>query len=389
MKIFQKITILVAIAIIFISCEERRDPIEVVKLADSVSRNIKSAEFDIIREYKDGEKDKKDTVKVFIKRRDMQLDPLGFSLRFEYKNGLKATFNGLEYRYLVPSENKMVVVDTNNQAFRVLAGNWITGAVHLVLTNYSNIEDMLATKDSLKNLGAEVYKDEKTFRIGFNKFYEEYGVYSQDIVNYSINDWLPRRYANTSYMQGDTLYREYRYSNIKINPALDDKLFVLDLPSGYTIENYEAPKEAGEMPSGAPMPSFELKDINGKTVNSSSFKGKVMVLDFWGTWCKWCVTAMPKLQELNKKYEKNKKVEVLGISCGEPDNADPKAFLKEHNATYNSLLVGDEVARSFGVQGFPTIIVVGKDGKIAHTKSGFSETMVEELSTIIEAELKK
>lgn len=389
MKVFQKITLLVAVAIIFISCEEKRDPIEVVTLADSVARNIKSAEFDIIREYKDGNKSILDTVKVFIKRRDMQLDPLGFSLRYEYKNGLKATFNGLEYRYLVPSENKMVVVDTNNQAFRVLAGNWITGAVHLILTNYSNVEDMLATKDSLKNLGAEVYKDEKTFRIGFNKFYEEYGVYSQDIVNYSLSDWLPRRYTNTSYMQGDTLYREYRYANIKINPNFDDKLFALELPAGYTIENYEAPKEAGEMPSGAPMPSFELKDINGKSVSSSSFKGKVMVLDFWGTWCKWCVTAMPKLQELNSKYSSNKKVEVLGISCGEPENADPKAFLKEHNATYNSLVKGDEVARSFGVQGFPTIIVVGKDGKIAHTKSGFSETMVEELSAIIEAELKK
>ena len=389
MRIFQKITILVALAIIFISCEEKKDPVEVVTLADSVARNIKSAEFDIIREYKDGNKSILDTVKVYIKRRDMQLDPLGFSLRYEYKNGLKATFNGLEYRYLVPSENKMVVVDTNNQAFRVLAGNWITGAVHLVLTNYSNIEDMLATKDSLKNLGAEVYKDEKTFRIGFNKFYEEYGVYSQDIVNYSLSDWLPRRYTNTSYMQGDTLFREYRYANIKVNPTLDDKLFLLDLPSGYTIENYEAPKEAGEMPSGAPMPSFELQDINGKTIQSSSFKGKVMVLDFWGTWCKWCVTAMPKLQELNTKYSSNKKVEVLGISCGEPENADPKAFLKEHSATYNSLIKGDDVARSFGVQGFPTIIVVGKDGKIAHTKSGFSETMVEELSAIIDAELKK
>ncbi len=389
MKVFQKITILVAIAIIFASCEEKKDPIEVVKLADSVSMSIKSAEFDIIREYKDNQNSIKDTVKIQIKRRSLDLDPLGFSIRYEYKNGMIATFNGLEYRYIVPEEKKVVIADTADKAFRILAGNWITGAVHLILTNYSNIEDMIASKDSLKNLGAEVYKDEKTFRISFNKMYEEYGIYSKDVVNYSINDGLPRRYSNNSYMQGDSIFREYRYSNIKINPELSDDLFSLKVPEGYSVENFEAPSEQGSMPSGAMMPSFELKDINGKMVNSSSFKGKVMVLDFWGTWCKWCVTAMPKLQELHKKYEKNKKVEVLGISCSEPENAEPKKFLAEHNATYNSLLLGDEVARSFSVNGFPTLFVIGKDGRIVHTKSGFSEDMVEELSKIIDAELEK
>ncbi len=389
MKIIQKLTILFVIALFIVSCEERRDPIEVVKLADSISRSIKSAEFDIIREYKDNQNSIKDTVKIQIKRRGLDIDPLGFSIRYEYKNGMSATFNGLEYRYIVPEERKIIVADTTDNAFRILAGNWITGAVHLILTHYSNIEDMLASKDSLKNLGSEVYKDEKTFRISFNKMYDEYGVYSKDVVNYSIKDGLPRRYSNNSYVQGDTIFREYRYANLKINPELSDDLFTLKVPEGFVVENYEAPAEKGALPIGALIPAFELKDINGKSVKSSKFKNKVMVLDFWGTWCFWCVKAMPELQKLHEKYQSNKNVEVLGISCSEKQDADPKKFMEEKKATYNSLLLGDEVARNFSVSGFPTLFVIGKDGKIAFTKAGFSETLVEELSTVIDAELKK
>lgn len=378
-----------AVLIILASCAEKRAPLEVLNLADSVTKSVNSLEFDVVREYKEKNNYIKDTVKVFVKRRKMDIDPIGLSIRYEYKDGMKATFNGLEYRYLVNSEKKVVFADTADGAFRIIAGNWIMGAINLMLTNYSNYEELAKEKDSLKNSGAEVIRDEKTFRITFQKFYKEYNVNSNDVFNIGIDDWIPRRYTNTSVIDKDTVFRKYDYLNIKINPNLNDEMFSLKVPDGYALEKHKSEEVAQPLPTDVMAPAFELNDVNGKLINSESFKGKVTVIDFWGTWCRWCVKAMPELQKLNLKYASNKKVNVLGISCQEPADANPKKFLEENKVTYNSLLKGDEVAKKFSVTGFPTLFVIGKDGKIAFQQSGFSENLVDTLSQIIDKELKK
>ncbi len=117
-------------------------------------------------------------------------------------------------------------------------------------------------------------------------------------------------------------------------------------------------------------PDFSLTDINGKTFTLSSLRGKIVVIDFWGSWCGWCIKGMP---EMKKYYEKYKgKLEIVGVDCGDTD-AKWKAAVKELQLpwihVYNPKGMGD-ITGVYGIQGFPTKFIVGKNGELLHTVIG-------------------
>lgn len=120
---------------------------------------------------------------------------------------------------------------------------------------------------------------------------------------------------------------------------------------------------------GNVAPDFTLKSIDGKNISLSSLKGKVVVLDFWGSWCGWCIKGMPKMKEYYEKYKG--KFEILGVDCNDTE-AKWKAAVEKHQLpwihVYNPK--GSDVLDKYGVQGFPTKIVIGPDGKIVKTIVG-------------------
>ena len=121
--------------------------------------------------------------------------------------------------------------------------------------------------------------------------------------------------------------------------------------------------------SGMEAPDFTLKDINGKDLSLSSLRGKYVVLDFWGSWCIWCIKGMPKMKEYYEKYKG--KFEILGVDCNDTE-AKWKAAVEKHQLpllhVYNPK--GSDVLSKYAIQGFPTKIVVGPDGKIVKTIVG-------------------
>ena len=116
-------------------------------------------------------------------------------------------------------------------------------------------------------------------------------------------------------------------------------------------------------------PDFTLNDINGNPLSLSSLKGKYVILDFWGSWCGWCIKGIPSMKEYYAKYAG--KFEILGIDCNDTPEKWKEA-VKEYELPWLHVYCDDEstVLADYQIQGFPTKIVVGPDGNIVKTIIG-------------------
>lgn len=115
------------------------------------------------------------------------------------------------------------------------------------------------------------------------------------------------------------------------------------------------------------------------------YKGKVVVMDFWATWCRPCVMAMPGVQKLHDEFA-GRPVAVLGVNVS--DRADPKAFMQSKGYTYGLILNGEAMAQKYNVQGIPRFVVLGVDGKtVIMDKTGYSPDNDKLIAQAIEKEL--
>jgi thiol-disulfide isomerase/thioredoxin len=136
---------------------------------------------------------------------------------------------------------------------------------------------------------------------------------------------------------------------------------------------------------GKPVPAFELPDLGGAKVHSSDFKDKVMLVNFWATWCAPCIVEIPWFIEYQKKYGP-KGLQVIGISLDETGAKDVVPFVKKHNMTYPILLGDDKIAEQFGgILGLPTTFIVDKNGKFYSMHRGLvsRESVEEELVALL------
>ncbi len=110
-------------------------------------------------------------------------------------------------------------------------------------------------------------------------------------------------------------------------------------------------------------PDFVLNDINGKSLALSDLRGKYVVIDFWGSWCYWCIKGMPKMKEYYKKYKG--KLEVLGVDCNDTD-AKWRAAVKEYQLPWRHVYMPriSNLLDIYNVQGFPTKVIVDPKGYI-------------------------
>jgi peroxiredoxin len=142
------------------------------------------------------------------------------------------------------------------------------------------------------------------------------------------------------------------------------------------------PLSAFAVNAGDAAPGFSLHDVNGSIVTLNSFKGMVVFLTFWATWCPSCKEELPDLNILQQKYA-DKGFTVLGI-CIESSDSIVANYLKKHPVTF-PVLVDKEgaVAEAFRFSGLPASFMVGKDGIIRHKYSGYDK----EVFTLIEQKI--
>lgn len=122
---------------------------------------------------------------------------------------------------------------------------------------------------------------------------------------------------------------------------------------------------------GSVAPGFTLKDDKGKNVSLDDFAGKYVVLEFWGTWCGYCIKELPRLKACHSKYRD--KVEFIGIDYKDSQQSWFKAISKYELNWTNLIAENDEVRDKYGVEGFSTKIIIDKEGKIVLKTTGESD----------------
>ncbi|MEY2714874.1 MAG: hypothetical protein RIT24_1217, partial [Planctomycetota bacterium] len=228
------------------------------------------------------------------------------------------------------------------------------------------------------------------------------------INTYTIarSDSLPRRFEQRI---GSSLDRpdldpptNYHFEIVAIDPAIDPARFAVPTAAELEAKGYTKPKprEKSKPPAprgllevGAIAPDFALKDLEGKEVTLASLRGKVVVLDFWASWCGPCKRAMPFLQELHASYEADAatkgKVVVLGMNTSETDPDAARRVIKEKSLTYGCLLDADAASLTYGVTGLPALFVIDPSGRVAVSHGGFGgEGFIARMREAIDAALK-
>ncbi|MHC5004036.1 MAG: TlpA family protein disulfide reductase [Planctomycetota bacterium] len=176
---------------------------------------------------------------------------------------------------------------------------------------------------------------------------------------------------------------EVTLENLHVGLPLPSSTFVLAGPEGYREETYTPPPRPEILGAGAAAPRWTLRAPDGRETSLSDLRGRIVLIDFWGSWCGPCRMAMPQLQKLHETYAP-RGVAVIGIACRERDDERPVAAMEELDCTYALLLQGDDVAKRYNVPGYPSLFVVDQDGVIAASHVGFSATLYEELSAVID-----
>jgi len=166
---------------------------------------------------------------------------------------------------------------------------------------------------------------------------------------------------------------------------------------GYDLQGPRTAEVTAGQPAKAdvkPAPEVTFKDLDGKDAALSQYKGKVVLVNFWATWCDPCFVEIPWLIELQQKYEA-KGFTVLGISMDEEGKAAVAPFLAKERFNVNGqklpmnypIVIGnDDVADKFGgLLGYPTSFLISRDGKIVKKVQGLIS--YEEFTKAIEAQL--
>ena len=137
----------------------------------------------------------------------------------------------------------------------------------------------------------------------------------------------------------------------------------------------------------ASVPQLSLPELDGRTLRSEDLKDKIVVIDFWATWCENCVSEIPEFNKLEKEYS-SRGVKVIGLAVQSGWASDIQKFAKQYNMRYTVLVGNDDSVSDFGVISFPNTYVIGPGWKLYKKYSGVSETKAADIRRDIETLLR-
>ncbi len=154
------------------------------------------------------------------------------------------------------------------------------------------------------------------------------------------------------------------------------RLMVLALVCGATLLLPVAHPMGTEAAELRDAPDFILPDLNGKSVSLSSFKGKVVILDFWATWCPPCREEIPHFKALYAAYH-SKGLEVIGVALDQGGVGDVAPFAKDNGINYPLVIGNEAVVQAYGgIRGIPTTFIIDRQGRIVQKYVGARDKKV-------------
>ncbi|MGL4519352.1 MAG: redoxin domain-containing protein [Phocaeicola sp.] len=292
-----------------------------------------------------------------------------------YVNGSNRTdtvvLNGGEFGFNLPDTStvQLVIMAIPSKIPNADGSIKAASMKNLAFPKFPNINVIInGTIDDAEISGCEFYDD----MMSFNKSVVEFGRDYQKIAQKKCE------FIETNPQK---LLSVYFLSQISV----EDAAKCLDLipeenRTGVLVNYYHAAKERNDkmialnnaqkaLQPGMPAPDFTLTKVDGEPFTLSSLKGKYVVLDFWGSWCGWCIKGFPEMKKYYEKYKN--KVEFVGIACNDTE-AKWKAAVSQNELPWINVVnsKNQDVSLLYAVNGFPTKYIIDKDGNLVTSVLG-------------------
>jgi peroxiredoxin/outer membrane lipoprotein-sorting protein len=179
-------------------------------------------------------------------------------------------------------------------------------------------------------------------------------------TNFILKDDIATTHSTP--ISSSTSHSVTTFSPVRLLPSADDQVFSFDPQKVQARSRDQLRREAPTKSIETLAPDFTLPDLQNQPVKLSELKGKVVLLDFWATWCAPCRAALPNLELLHRDF-KDKGLLVLGVDTEEPK--DQGAFMEKFGYTFRSLVDANEKVKNlYHVGGIPVTVLIDKDGTI-------------------------
>ena len=249
--------------------------------------------------------------------------------------------------YALPGENLEIEVTQTEPLHATKKGNSIVESLNELENRQA---DMVAEFNSIAN-------PTDAQQVEFSKQYQKT---SSDFVKANLNN--PAVIFVMPALDGEEFMAAYE----QVGPAVKESAFWPIAEGNYASvkRSMEQMLKQEALKSGE-APDFTLKNLEGKDVSLSNFRGKWVIIDFWGSWCRWCIKGIPEMKEAYAKY--SPKLEIIGVDCGDTDAQWRGAVEKYQLPWVHVYNPGgpDSITDAYVVQGYPTKVIVNPEGKVA------------------------